>query len=116
VPLAPGRLRERGYNQAALIAQSLALVTMLPAPQLAALSKVRETRPQVGLSRAARRQNVRGAFACLAPHLVQQRRCLLIDDVMTTGATLEACAEALVQAGADRVMALVVARSDELNR
>jgi predicted amidophosphoribosyltransferase len=64
----------------------------------------------VGLNPSERRANVRGAFGCPDPGLVQGRRLLLIDDVMTTGATLEACAEPLVAAGAERVYGLVVAR------
>jgi predicted amidophosphoribosyltransferase len=70
----------------------------------------RDTQPQVGLPAAERRRNLRGAFGCARPELVAGRRCLVLDDVMTTGATLAACAEPLVEAGAERVMALVVAR------
>ena len=110
VPLSAGRKRERGYNQSELIAIELARLAPLPAPTPEALAKPRDTRPQVGLSAVERRRNVAGAFACPRPELVEGRRILLIDDVMTTGATLEACAAPLVEAGAARVMALVVAR------
>jgi ComF family protein len=109
VPLDAARLRARGYNQAALLAASLGAALGWPVlPD--ALQRTRPTRPQVGLSPRERRANVRGAFGCPAPSLVQGRRLLLIDDVMTTGATLDACAEALVVAGAARVYGLVVAR------
>ena len=74
------------------------------------LVRTRATRPQVKLTARERRANVRGAFACLDPAAVAGRRLLLVDDVMTTGATLEAGAEALVAAGAASVWGLVVAR------
>jgi ComF family protein len=110
VPLSPSRHRERGYNQSELIALAVKRLGHLPAPSPDSLTRVRDTRPQVGLPAAERLRNLRGAFRCEAPELVAGRRCLLIDDVMTTGATLEACAEPLAQAGAERVLALVVAR------
>ena len=110
VPLAPRRHRERGYNQSELIAAELAQVSRLPAPSVGLLEKPRDTRPQVGLSAPKRRRNLWGAFVCLRPEAVAGRRCLLVDDVMTTGATLESCAEPLHRAGAARVMGLVVAR------
>jgi ComF family protein len=109
VPLDAARLRARGYNQASLLAASLGAALGWPVlPN--ALQRTRATRPQVGLSPHERRANVRGAFRCPDPALVQGRRLLLIDDVMTTGATLESCAEPLVAAGAERVYGLVVAR------
>jgi ComF family protein len=109
VPLHRRRLRRRGYNQAALIAQHLgnhvkARVT------IGALIRTRQTLPQVGLSAAAREENVRGAFACSKRHRFAGTRILLVDDVMTTGATLRACAKALRRAGAQSVDAWVVAR------
>lgn len=110
VPLSPSRQRERGYNQSELIAAALAGLVSLPAPSVGTLARTRETPPQVGLSAVERRRNLQGAFTCQRPQLVVGQRCLLLDDVMTTGATLEACAESLARAGAARVMALVVAR------
>ena len=109
VPLAPARPRERGYNQSELLADHLAeMIGVASAPS--ALQRVRETPPQVGRSAAERRQNVRGAFACPDPDAVRGRRVMLIDDVATTGSTLQACAEPLKEAGAARVFGLVVAR------
>lgn len=108
VPLAPHRLRERGFNQSALIAA--ALVVGGPVPLRAWLVRTRETPPQVGQDRAGRQANVAGAFACPDPAAVWGRHLLLLDDVMTTGATLDACADALYRAGAASVRALVVAR------
>jgi ComF family protein len=111
VPLSVGRQRERGYNQSELIARELADLGVLPAPVATALIRHRDTRPQVELQRAERLTNVRGAFACPQPNLIAAQRVLLVDDVSTTGATLEACAVPLIEAGAARVMALVVAKS-----
>ncbi len=106
VPLHPARLRERGYNQALELARPLARAFAIPlAPE--ALERVRDTAPQSGLGALARRRNPRGAFeAGAAPpaHVV------LVDDVMTTGATLSECAKVLRRAGARRVDAWVVAR------
>lgn len=109
VPLDRSRARERGYNQSALLAAPVGLALALPVLS-SALLRTRATRSQVGLSARARRANVRGAFACAESEVVAGRRLLLVDDVMTTGATLEACAEALVAAGAVGVYGLVVAR------
>lgn len=109
VPLDQARSRDRGYNQAALLAAPVAAALGVPiAPSW--LRRSRPTRPQVGLNARERRANVRGAFECPVPEAVAGRRVLVVDDVMTTGATLEACAEALMTAGASGVWGLVVAR------
>lgn len=108
VPLHPRRVRRRGYNQAVLLAEALAAHTGL-AVRPALLERTRDTRSQVGLSRAERRANVGGAFAPLEP--LDGQRVLLVDDVCTTGATLSACAVALRAAGARRVAALTFARA-----
>jgi ComF family protein len=108
VPLSPRRLRERGYNQAGLLARGFAeLAGLQYAPQGAA--RVRHTPSQVGLTAEQRRANVTGAFAG-NPRAVAGRRVILVDDVRTTGATLEACAQALRSAGAASVWALTLAR------
>jgi ComF family protein len=109
VPLAPRRLRWRGYNQAALLAEQVAATL---GGQLAKDVLEREDRPaQRTLSAAARLDNLRGAIRCRTPALVAGRRVVLVDDVMTTGATLSSCAEALAGAGARQVLGLVFART-----
>ena len=109
VPLGHKRLRERGYNQVGLIARPLALSMRIDyAPH--ALSRVRETRTQVGLTKLERRDNVRGVFQAEAKY-VKDRVVLLMDDVATTGSTLSSCAEAFYAAGARDVFALTVSRA-----
>ncbi len=109
VPLGPGRLRERGYNQVGLIARPLSLVLQIDySPD--ALVRVRETRSQVGLTKKERRENVSGAFSA-KPRRVKGRAVLLMDDVATTGSTLSSCAEAFYAAGARDVFALTVSRA-----
>ena len=108
VPLHLDRLRERGYNQAALLARGLSERSGLPIEE-ESLVRIKETAPQVALKADERRKNVRGAFRGQDENL-RDRQVLLIDDVCTTGATLEACAEALHEKGARSVWALVLAR------
>ncbi len=109
VPLGKERLHERGYNQVGLIAMPLAALNRWRyAPR--ALSRVRETKSQVGLSAFERQENMQGAFRA-DPHLVGGYTVLLMDDVATTGATLSAGAEALLSAGAEAVFALTLARA-----
>jgi competence protein ComFC len=109
VPLGKKRLNERGYNQVGLIAMPLAAVNHLRyAPR--ALTRSRETRTQVGLTLAERKENVCGAFQS-DKALVSGTTILLIDDVATTGATLSACATALLIAGAKSIYALTLARA-----
>lgn len=101
-------MRERGYNQVAMIAIPLALALGYRyAP--AALKRKKETRTQVGLSREQRRVNVNDAFQ--AGEDVKEKTVLIIDDVSTTGATLSSGAHALYTAGARHVFALTVARA-----
>jgi ComF family protein len=108
VPLHRQRERARGYNQSAVLARVLAAQVGWPL-QEAGLVRRRDTRPQVGLDGPARQENVRGAFAWEAPS-PPPPRVLLLDDVYTTGATMEACAEALREAGAQEVRGLALAR------
>jgi len=108
VPLHTDRLRERGYNQAALLARELRKGIGLPVSETS-LVRVRATRPQVDLNAQERKENVRDAFSCSNTDL-KDKRVLLIDDVYTTGATLEACSIALREIGARSVWALTLAR------
>ena len=110
VPLHPKRKRERGYNQALLLARDLARLVGLPF-RSDALHRVRSTLPQVGLSDAERARNLRRAFQCKKPAAVKGLRVLLIDDVMTTGSTVASAAEALLEGGALRVSVLTLARA-----
>lgn len=108
VPVHPRRLRERGFHPAGVLARAVA--RRLGAPlDLGALVTTRETRSQTGLDRAARRRNVRGAFAP-RPGFVAPPCVALVDDVATTGATLAACARALRRTGARRIVAVCAAR------
>ncbi|MBI5519607.1 MAG: ComF family protein [Desulfovibrio sp.] len=109
VPLHPRRLLSRGFNQSREIARLLAARRRLPILQ-GALSRVRRTTPQMELAREERAENIRGAFAARA-EVLEGRNALLVDDIMTTGATLEECARAMCAAGAKRVDVLVLARA-----
>ena len=109
VPLAPERLAARGYNQSGLLAQTYAEWRGLRLAPHGAL-RVRSTAPQVGLSARERRLNVAGAFAG-ERRLIAGRPVILIDDVCTTGATLDSCAEALLAAGASQVWGVTLARA-----
>lgn len=107
VPLHPARQRERGFNQSGLIAAGLGEELGRPVAADLVIRRV-QTRQQARLDAAARQDNLRDAFACPAP--VPGDRCLcLVDDVLTTGATLDACARALRQAGARTVLAATLA-------
>jgi ComF family protein len=107
IPLHDRRRRQRGYNQSELLARPLGQALGIPV-ETASLRRTRPTIPQVGLGPDERRENVRGAFA--AGPGVAGRRVLLIDDVLTTGATMSAAAEALLAAGAAGVAAYCLAR------
>lgn len=109
VPLHLDRLRWRGFNQALLLARPLARQARVElSPR--ALERCRPTAPQVGLGESDRRSNLRGAFRVRPGFDARGRAFLLVDDVMTTGATLNECARVLRRAGAARVDALVLAR------
>ena len=109
VPLGLARLAERGYNQAALLAWPVSLALGVPyRPK--SLRRLRETRSQVGLKLAERQQNVQGAFGARR-EWVAGKTPLVVDDVTTSGATLAACAAALLEAGASQVYGLTLARA-----
>jgi ComF family protein len=110
VPLHWRRRIGRGFNQSQVLAREIARLTGLPA--VSALRRVKATAVQAGLTNTARRRNVARAFTCSRERAVAGKRILLIDDVLTTGATAAACALALKRAGAARVAVLTVARAD----
>jgi ComF family protein len=107
VPLHPTRERARGYNQALLLARALGAQTHLPVFE-DALKRVRATPSQTELDAAERQANVKDAF--IADEHVAGKRWLLIDDVCTTGATMDDCSVALKQCGAQSVWGLALAR------
>ena len=108
VPLTPAGLRNRGFNQALLLAHRLSKKRRLPLV-MDALQKVIDTPPQVGLSAQDRAANVKKAFSCTDE--VRGLNMLLIDDVMTTGATVNACSGQMLRAGARSVRVLTLARA-----
>jgi ComF family protein len=110
VPLHPSRLAERGYNQSSLLARRVARRLGAPFAPLA-LARAHDTPKQATLDRAARLANVAGAFRTREPGRVHGRAVLLVDDVSTTGATLDACTHALQAAGAGPVATAVLARA-----
>ena len=109
VPLHPVRQRERSYNQSALLAQELArrIDRRFDGQSLA---RVHRTETQTALDAVRRRMNIRGAFSVVKPEWVNARCVLLVDDVMTTGATLNECARMLKKAGTRTVWAVTVGR------
>ncbi len=110
VPLHHRRLRERGFNQAELLARTLGAKVSLPV-RTDCLFRIRATSPQVELDASQRRANVADAFQCRENGVVVGCRVLLIDDVCTTGATLESCSQALRLAGAQSVWAFTLGRA-----
>jgi ComF family protein len=108
MPLHWRRRFERGFNQAALLARQVARRRKIPV--LNVVRRVRATRTQTGLTNAKRRDNVSGAFRARRGRPLEGLRILLVDDVMTTGATADECARALLGAGARRVDVLTLAR------
>jgi competence protein ComFC len=110
MPMHWRRRWERGFNQADLLARELGRRSGLPVRQL--VNRGTATPPQAGLTSAKRRANVAAAFQIPNPARVKNQRVLLIDDVLTTGATAGACARALKKAGAHSVTVLTVARAD----
>jgi ComF family protein len=108
VPLAAGRLRRRGFNQAALLAEEVSLAVGGTVVEDALERK--ERRAQQSLRAVERLVNLEGAFACPRPTDVQGKRVMLVDDVVTTGATVSACADTLAEAGARRICVLAFAR------
>ena len=109
-PLGRKRLKKRGYDQGKLLAQELSGSLQIPCPQL--LVKTADNPPQSGIGSAEkRRANVAGVYRIVDPALVKDQRVLLVDDIVTTGATISECARVLKAAGAKSVCAAALARS-----
>lgn len=108
VPLSPERERERGYNPAAHLADEISAKTRIPSRRF--IQKVKSTTPQMSLSREERLKNPKGAYQVLAS-IEPMRKVVLVDDVFTTGATLEECAKVLKKAGVAWVGALIFGRT-----
>jgi len=109
VPLYISRKNRRGFNQSELLARYIS--SRFNISGCDALIRTRDTRPQIGLPRAKRLNNLEGAFSCQDIEFVFGRKILLIDDVTTTGATLNECAKALKDTGAKEVWGAVIARN-----
>jgi ComF family protein len=110
VPLHSKRLRWRGFNQSALLARQVSRAYGLPMEPFV-LMRDKETLPQTQLSEEERRKNVRGAFSVRAAGALKGKTLLLVDDVYTSGATLNECSRVLMRAGADKVYILTLARA-----
>ena len=110
VPLHRTRLRSRGFNQAILLGEIFSRHTRIPLVR-DNLRRIRWTEPQVNLAAAERRTNVTGAFSIRESSTLEGRSILLVDDVLTTGSTVDECAKVLKSAGASRVLVVTVARA-----
>ena len=110
VPLHIRRLRERGYNQALLLVRELSKRTGIPY-QERALAKIKDTPVQISLKKRERGKNLKGVFQVTDQEAIQGKSIVLVDDVYTTGATVNECARALLKAGAKQVAVLTVARA-----
>jgi ComF family protein len=109
VPLHIKRLRERGFNQSLILAQAMGKKHHLPV-NFSLLKRHKFTLTQTGFNRREREQNIKGAFAVSNPEAIQNENIILIDDVYTTGATMNECARELMKAGARKVAVLTLAR------
>ena len=108
VPLHPARKRERGYNQAQLLAEGLGRLIGIPAPD-GLVVRTKHTATQTTMGREQRRRNVEDIFRAKRPEAIAGKTVILIDDVLTTGATIGACGQSLLNAGAQQVFALTAA-------
>jgi ComF family protein len=111
VPLHPKRLKSRGFNQATIVAEVVSKAVRLPLDEVSLVRVSSTEKYRAGLDRKGRHDTVTGAFTVTHPRLIEGENILLIDDVFTTGATVSACAEALMTAGATNVYVLTVARA-----
>jgi ComF family protein len=111
VPLHPKRLRARGFNQASVLANALSKSLRLPVDEVSLVRVSESEKYRAGLDVKGRRDTVAQAFKVIHPRLVAGEDVLLVDDVFTTGATVSACAEVLIAAGARSVFVLTLARA-----
>jgi ComF family protein len=111
VPLHHDRERERGFNQACVMARELSRLSRLPVDEHSVVRRIHTERHRAGMDAKARRQSVANAFTIRHPKAIAGRRVLLIDDVFTTGATVSECASVLKDAGAEEVFVLTVAKA-----
>lgn len=110
VPLHPSRERERGFNQSAVLARAVAALSDVPLDEGSLARTYYTGRHRAGMDARSRRESVQDAFEVRRPRLIEGESVLLVDDVLTTGATVSACAIALLQSGAREVFVLTVAR------
>ena len=109
IPLHKNKLKKRGFNQAEELAKGISKFLEKPIFN-DVLLKIKPTFAQMELSKEKRRENIKGAFVCQKPIVVRGKKILLVDDIFTTGATMEECARVLKEAGAREVWGAVVAR------
>lgn len=110
VPLHPGRQRERGYNQSLLLCKEISKIIRIPVIP-GNLKRIRYTETQTHLSALKRLENVEKAFQIVKPELINNKNIILVDDVLTTGSTLNACAAELKNAGAKQIFVLTAVRA-----
>lgn len=111
VPIHPNKIKKRGYNQSAVFGKSLGKFIHIQCDD-EILVKIIETQSQTGKSRTARLENVAGGFKVVFPSAILNKHILVVDDVITTGATIEACCNALLNAGAGKISVLCIAAAE----
>jgi ComF family protein len=111
VPLHPKRLKTRGFNQAAIVAETVAKALKLPLDEVSLIRVSATEKYRAGLDRKGRQDTVAGAFEVSNSRLVAGENILLVDDVFTTGATVSTCAEVLINSGAKNVFVLTIGRA-----
>lgn len=108
VPLHNARKRERGYNQAQLLADQLSKALKIPSPE-DIIFRARHTKSQTTLNKEERLRNVEGIFKVKSPERIKDKTVIIIDDVLTTGATIGSCGQSLIKAGAKQALAMTAA-------
>jgi ComF family protein len=111
VPLHRARERERGFNQASVLARELSSLSRLPVDEHSVVRRIHTERHRAGMDAKARHQSVANAFTVRHPKSIAGKCVLLVDDVFTTGATVSACAAVLKEAGAGEMFVLTIARA-----